>query len=240
MYRCRICDYESLELWSAVNHCRAKHGRDTSEKIHCPQCSVIVRSPEELTEHIRSQHVLHCSECGGKFKGKQTLRRHKLRTHGVNRDFVCDICGKTFTKKSRLESHVVGHNTALAKKLAFCTVCNVQYKNLYIYRNHLKYSVNHSERLYECTECNKKFASKVYWKKHRDFYHLKKSQFKCEICNKLFISYWRLKNHQQTNHGLSRSRNYTCNVCGKKFFVERIGYGWIVRYEIVHLFKNIV
>ncbi|CAH2064538.1 unnamed protein product, partial [Iphiclides podalirius] len=207
-----------LELWSAVGHCRAKHSGDSSGSIHCPQCTAVFRTPQALSDHIKSQHTLRCNVCGDEFKGKHTLRTHKMRIHGARRDFACDACGKTFKTKSRLESHVAGHNAALAKKLAFCAVCNVQYKNIYVYRNHLKNSANHSERSYECKECGKKFASKVYWRKHCEFYHQHKSQYKCEICNKLFISDWRLKNHGQTHHGLGRSRNHVCNVCGKKFF----------------------
>ncbi|XP_068627221.1 zinc finger protein 221-like [Battus philenor] len=218
VYHCQLCEYETLELWSVVSHCRVKHSGDSNGRIHCPQCSAVLRSAIALSEHVSTQHSLRCNECGDKFKGKHTLRAHKIRIHGVKRDFGCDVCGKSFKTKSRLESHIVGHNASLAKKLAFCAICNVQYKNIYVYRNHLKNSANHSERMYECKECKKKFASKVYWRKHCDFYHLHKSQYKCEICNKLFISDWRLKNHRQTHHGLTRSRNHTCNVCGKKFF----------------------
>ncbi|KAL0803297.1 hypothetical protein ABMA28_017208 [Loxostege sticticalis] len=138
--------------------------------------------------------------------------------HVAKRDFACDICHKTFKTKSRLESHLVTHNAAAAKKLAFCATCNVQYKNIYVYRNHLRTSANHSERAYPCPECNKKFVSKVYWTKHYNFYHLQKSKFNCEICSKMFISDWRLKLHKQTQHGLSRTRDHACNVCGKKFF----------------------
>ncbi|KPJ10206.1 GDNF-inducible zinc finger protein 1 [Papilio machaon] len=220
VYKCTLCDYETLELWSVVSHCRLKHSKDVHGRIHCQQCSVIVGTPNELSEHMQSNHLLKCNQCNEKFKGKHTLRTHKIRIHGVKRDYICDICKKTFKTKSRLESHIVSHNTILANKMAFCMECNVQYKNIYVYRNHLKNSANHSERVYECEDCKKKFASKVYWRKHWEFYHLHKSSFKCEICNKIFISDWRLKNHRQTQHGLTRSRNHCCNVCGKKFFTQ--------------------
>ncbi|KAH9628488.1 hypothetical protein HF086_015763 [Spodoptera exigua] len=72
--------------------------------------------------------------------------------------------------------------------------------------------------IYSCPECSKKFASKVYWTNHYNFYHLQKSQYKCDICNKVFISDWRLKNHKQIHHGLSRSRDHACDLCTKKFY----------------------
>ncbi|XP_013178862.1 PREDICTED: zinc finger protein 564-like [Papilio xuthus] len=151
VYKCKLCYYKTLEMWSMSNHCRLKHSNDVQGRIHCQQCSVIVGSPDELSEHMQSQHLVQCNQCGDKFKGKHTLRTHKI---------------------------------------------------------------------YECMECKKKFASKVYWRKHCEFYHQRKSQYKCETCNKLFISDWRLKNHRQTQHGLTRSRNHSCNICGKKFFTQ--------------------
>ncbi|XP_059054954.1 zinc finger protein 585A-like [Achroia grisella] len=221
-YRCKLCKYETGQIWAVVNHCRSKHRHDSKDRIHCKQCELIARTPEELAEHIKTKHTLKCDECGGRFKGKNTLRTHKIRVHAVKREFICDVCTKTFTKKSRLESHMVTHDTALAKQLSYCTTCNVQYKNIYIYRGHLRNSTNHSERNYACVECDKKFSSRAYWIQHYNFYHLQKSQFICEQCDKIFISDWRLRNHKQKYHGLDRPRDHQCNECGKKFFTLAI------------------
>ncbi|XP_050360134.1 zinc finger protein draculin-like [Nymphalis io] len=218
LYKCVLCKYEASLLKAAVKHCMMKHDKDEQGRIHCSQCSVTVGTADELTEHMNTSHTLKCNQCGEKFKGKHTLRTHYVRIHSSNRAFTCDVCSKTFNTKSRLESHITTHNNTLAKKLAYCCVCKVQYKNIYVYRNHLKNSANHSERLYHCKDCNKRFASKVYWQKHCDFYHLHKSAFKCDVCNKLFMSDWRLKNHKQKHHGLSRTRDHICNICGKKFY----------------------
>lgn len=43
VHRCLLCDYDSLELWSAVGHCRSKHSGDSTGSIHCPQCNTIFR-----------------------------------------------------------------------------------------------------------------------------------------------------------------------------------------------------
>ncbi|XP_035457365.1 zinc finger protein 836 [Spodoptera frugiperda] len=217
-YRCCCCRYKVHEVWSALNHCRTKHLTDEPDRIHCAQCDVVVKTPDELETHIKEVHALHCNECGVKFTSSSNLRRHKARIHSVIRDFICDICSKTFKTKTRLESHMVKHNANIAKKLAYCTICKVQYKNIYVYRNHLKSSANHTEKFYSCPVCSKKFASKVYWTNHYNFYHLKKSQYKCDVCNKMFISHWKLKNHKQIYHGLSRTRDHACDLCSKKFY----------------------
>ncbi|RVE49479.1 hypothetical protein evm_005820 [Chilo suppressalis] len=217
-YRCKFCKFKSVELWQAYSHCKSRHSADDLNKIHCQQCTAVVRTPEELDEHTRTQHVLYCNECGEKFKKKSTLRTHKIRIHGVKREFVCDICNKSFMTASRLETHAANHNDTLAQQLSYCSICKIQYKSVHVYRSHMRQSAAHASDQHSCPDCNKKFSSKVYLKKHYNFYHLKKSQFKCELCNKLFISDWRLKNHQQKHHGLSRPRNHACNICGKKFF----------------------
>ncbi|KAJ8706587.1 hypothetical protein PYW07_012665 [Mythimna separata] len=216
VYRCRLCKYEIHEFMWAVNHCRTKHEDDTPDRIHCTQCGLVFKSPEDLEAHRQKDHSLFC-KCGIKFKDKSNLRKHINRAHSGLRDFICDICKKTFNTKTRLESHMVTHNGHIAKKLAYCQLCRVQYKNIQVYRSHLKTSANHSEG-HPCSECNKKFRSKGYLRQHYNFYHLRKSQYKCEVCNKIFISNWRLRNHKQQYHGLSRPRNHTCNICAKKFF----------------------
>lgn len=218
VYRCKLCRYETFELWSAVNHCKEKHSGDTAGRIHCAQCLNVFKTPEELAEHSRTEHTIICNKCGEKFKGQNTLRSHKTRIHAVKREFSCEMCRRRFKSESRLEAHVAGHEPSAARRLAYCAPCRVQYKNIYVYRNHLRNSANHTERAYPCPECDKKFASKVYWTKHYNFYHLHKSQYKCDVCNKLFISACRLKNHNQKYHGLLRTRDHACNVCGKKFY----------------------
>ncbi|KAJ8704898.1 hypothetical protein PYW08_012218 [Mythimna loreyi] len=216
VYRCRLCKYEIHELISVVNHCKTKHEGDEPDRIHCTQCHVVFKTPEDLETHMQTDHSLFC-KCGIKFKDKNNLRGHINRAHSGLRDFICDICKKTFKTKTRLETHMVTHSGHLAKKLAYCQQCQVQYKNIQVYRNHLKTSAKHSEG-HPCSECNKKFRSKGYLRQHYNFYHLRKSRYKCEVCNKIFISNWRLRNHKQQYHGLSRPRNHSCNTCAKKFF----------------------
>lgn len=146
IYKCNWCDYESLSSVAAFIHCNNKHKEDSHGLIHCDQCDKVVSTPEELKEHIKIKHMLHCEECGEKFKGKQSLRTHKIRIHSSHRKFSCEICSKTFKTQSRFESHITTHDTSMAKNLTYCATCDVQYKNIYIYRRHFKNSKNHTAR----------------------------------------------------------------------------------------------
>ncbi|KAJ0184280.1 hypothetical protein K1T71_000703 [Dendrolimus kikuchii] len=188
-------------------------------------------TPQDLDEHMRREHAFCCNECGTKFKGKHTLRSHKARVHAMKREYSCELCRKTFKRQSRLESHMAGHEAAVARRLAYCSICDIQYKNIYVYRSHLRNSVHHAETLYPCSECDKKFASKVYRTNHYNFYHLQKTKYKCDLCNKLLISAWRLKNHKQKYHGLTRPREHSCNLCDKKFFTRATLRGHVLTHS---------
>ncbi|XP_063392193.1 zinc finger protein 345-like [Cydia fagiglandana] len=217
-YRCKLCSYETTELWSALSHSQAKHSGDEEGSIHCKKCSYVAKCREELEAHTNSQHYLICKECGEKFKGSHTLKTHKRRIHSSVRSHACESCPCTFRSLGRLEAHAAAHGPAAAARRAYCAECRVQYKNVYVYRNHLVNSANHSERRYHCEECGKNFASKVYYKRHYSFYHQKESKHKCELCDRLFISDFRLRHHRQMRHGAERPRNHACDQCGKKFY----------------------
>ena len=54
--------------------------------------------------HKKSHNKLICSDCGKIFNDNSKLREHSL-THSDIRPFICDICGKGFTRLVLLNSH---------------------------------------------------------------------------------------------------------------------------------------
>ncbi|XP_045509131.1 zinc finger protein 888-like isoform X1 [Colias croceus] len=218
-YRCVFCRFETFSHRGAIKHCTDKHLEDEAGKVHCGQCDSVFMSADELESHMSVHNKITCSECGRNFKGNYALRKHIEHIHKVESiQYRCDHCRMTFKMKNRLESHMATHSVMLAKKLSYCDVCKVQCKNIKNYRNHLAYSINHSEPAYECSTCKKRFAKRTYLQKHINISHLRKSQYKCSICKKLFITRWRLFNHRQKKHGVAKSRDHICNECGKKFY----------------------
>ncbi|VVC98845.1 unnamed protein product [Leptidea sinapis] len=217
-YRCALCKFECGLERTAILHCRIKHGGDHIGSIRCTQCDDVFRSSEELQEHRNEKHFVTCDDCGKRFKGKRTLSSHIIRIHNRKSTHTCDVCKRWFSSQRRLESHVTSHSAELARKLSYCDSCEVQFKNIHVYRHHLKNTAQHAKETYECGVCHKRFSSKGYYKKHYDFYHLRKSNYKCDICDKLFVSDWRLKQHQMTRHGLARTRDHRCDVCQKMFY----------------------
>ena len=46
-----------------------------------------------------------CYVCKKSYSDRYSLRYH-LRTHGIGRQIRCELCGKNFTKQSRLTAHI--------------------------------------------------------------------------------------------------------------------------------------
>ena len=55
--------------------------------------------------NILQAQELVCYVCKKSYSDRYSLRYH-LRTHGIGRQIRCELCGKNFTKQSRLTAHI--------------------------------------------------------------------------------------------------------------------------------------
>ncbi|XP_029301948.1 zinc finger and BTB domain-containing protein 38 [Cottoperca gobio] len=83
-----------------------------------------------------------------------------------------------------------------------CSVC----KRVYITLSSLKRHENvHSwQRAYPCHYCNKVFALAEYRTKH-EIWHTGERRYQCIFCLETFMTYYILKNHQKSFHGIDPS-----------------------------------
>ncbi|XP_048480251.1 zinc finger protein 652 [Plutella xylostella] len=139
-YTCKLCKYETVNLSFAISHCKEKHKDDSCESIHCRECTEVCKSLEDLSQHMQTQHLVICNECGDKFKGKDVLRAHLRRIHARSTPFTCATCRRTFRSAARLQAHVARHGD---RSLSYCAPCRQQFKNIYVYRRHLVTSAQH-------------------------------------------------------------------------------------------------
>nr|XP_014353114.1 PREDICTED: zinc finger and BTB domain-containing protein 38 [Latimeria chalumnae] len=85
------------------------------------------------------------------------------------------------------------------KILYVCSVCKRTYVTLSSLRRHA--NVHSWRRTYPCHYCNKVFALAEYRTKH-EIWHTGERRYQCIFCLETFMTYYILKNHQKSFHGI--------------------------------------
>ncbi|XP_054884773.1 zinc finger and BTB domain-containing protein 38 isoform X1 [Poeciliopsis prolifica] len=80
-----------------------------------------------------------------------------------------------------------------------CSVCKRVYVTLSSLRRHE--NVHSWQRAYPCHYCNKVFALAEYRTKH-EIWHTGERRYQCIFCLETFMTYYILKNHQKSFHGI--------------------------------------
>ena len=93
-----------------------------------------------------------CDVCGKSFKRKSHLTRH-VRSHGAL-EHMCKSCPKTFRTNAYLSEHVKTHET---KNTSYkCKLCEATFLTKGGVKKHEK--TKHEEKTHICKYCNSKFA----------------------------------------------------------------------------------
>lgn len=81
-----------------------------------------------------------------------------------------------------------------------CTVCHRSYVTLSSLKRHS--NVHSWRRSYPCRFCDKVFALAEYRTKH-EVWHTGERRYQCGFCWDTFVTYYNLKSHQKTLHGVN-------------------------------------
>ncbi|XP_006637885.2 zinc finger and BTB domain-containing protein 38 [Lepisosteus oculatus] len=100
---------------------------------------------------------------------------------------------ETLQQLHRTMKVVGGHRTYV------CGVCKRSYVTLSSLRRHE--NVHSWQRTYPCHYCNKVFALAEYRTKH-EIWHTGERRYQCIFCLETFMTYYILKNHQKSFHGI--------------------------------------
>jgi len=135
-----------------------------------------------------SVNMYRCSEpgCDKTFSRPSRLETHML-AHTGERPFKCDQCDKDFTRNAHLKRHILVNHQAV--KAA-------------------------SPKNISCDKCGSFFANQYSLKKHHKRFH----EVKQYVCNKCGISFH--KHHLLRNHRVEHTGDpfpFKCNQCGKTF-----------------------
>ena len=140
---------------------------------------------------------LECPYCGKKWSCKSALKTH-IRVHTNERPFKCSQCTASFKQKIHLQQHKHTHSGIKKYKCNQCSKCFRQQSGLII---HKKTHESYENRKHKCkyNGCNKRFIQKNDLKKHY-LVHQNKKPFKCDICGNGYRNTTQLKKHMTNKH----------------------------------------
>ncbi|CAH8569411.1 unnamed protein product [Heterobilharzia americana] len=236
IYECMHCyeRFSDKRVWRAHMD---KHNEGYSHR--CMECGRAFRLRPSLLHHMRCHHgddqgPATCEYCGLIYPKRSSLRYHIFRMHNQELAHECFMCQRRFRLETELRRHVKEMHSGAVK----CEICHKVCANLRCYAQHRQ--KHFRTRIYQCTDCQTTFKSKLAMKRHIRVEHLqlgpekfecqicgkivtqigmhmlihKEARFECEYCNKRFTKAAYYNEHLRIHRG---EQPFECHICRKRF-----------------------
>ena len=161
---------------------------------------------------------INCLDCYKTFSSLKTAKSHHIHVHMTNqndRKFICIVCNKDFAVKQYMKTHM--KEMHLTKEIFKCEVCLKLCRYKRSLDSHMRNCHGVHYRL-NCLVCNKTFSNTDGLISHMRNCHEVHTRLNCRECNKTFKKS-SLHQHMKEQH--MSNKNFSCQVCGKHFGLER-------------------
>uniref|UniRef100_UPI0037E7979C uncharacterized protein zbtb4 n=1 Tax=Semicossyphus pulcher TaxID=241346 RepID=UPI0037E7979C len=219
---CGVCHRLFSSASSLTVHMRLHRG---SRALSCRYCGKVFIHSKRLQSHETSCRVpgLPSNRLGPPSltvqPKEEPLEEGEVRVEGGVIMGETDISKARPGKKARsLLARIQGDDAAATELLEgdenhfvkvvdgnviyFCSVCERSYMTLSSLKRHS--NVHSWRRRYPCHYCDKVFALAEYRTKH-EVWHTGERRYQCIFCWDAFATYYNLKTHQKTIHGINPS-----------------------------------
>lgn len=220
LLNCYECKSPSTSLRNLFSHFRTVHNNPKGF-IFCCDRKKIGRS--NAFDHIRvhlDEDAFKCLTCAHRYPNKWSLDYHTKQVHTLpeDRDFMCDVCGKTFANKPGFDDHVKYH-TRPEDRPHKCPVCAKGFTTPFQVKRHIA-RLHDKSGAFICDQCGRGFGSPSllsthHYKVHRDrkMDPLKKGckYIQCSKCDKRVSE----RNYQAhvANNCFQEGVDMVCIVC---------------------------
>lgn len=244
---CDICNSVFSSNQTLRSHKNRKHNiSDEGLKFRCSSCPRAFSVKASLKMHFKRMHcgkkkpkdteLRVCEICSATLLGKDRLKQHKIRQHGiqyVDCKHKCPYCDMAYENYKSLLAHIRRKHLEKEDRPAqvincpFCTkIFNVRTSLMvHVKRNHSQNEVRESNELADyvkengdaiCPFCKISFVSVRYLKTHMQRNHdsyKEEFNYKCKICALTYDNIASLKTHIRRKH----DKRCYCKICDKRF-----------------------
>ncbi|XP_049445883.1 histone-lysine N-methyltransferase PRDM9-like isoform X3 [Epinephelus fuscoguttatus] len=188
----------------------------TSEhQLLCHNSDVAERQDEEEYQHGDSGSTRNTELQAEKRHHESEMNSNSPHTSAVinlntgKKPLKCDICGKVFEYKSKLQRHLNSHTD---EKLFSCKTCGKRFSIKSVLKRHCRIHTG-EKNPHTCKVCGRAFTRNCHLLVHMRT-HTGEKPFACKVCGRGFVRNDYLLVHMRTHTG---EMPYTCKTCGKHF-----------------------
>lgn len=135
----------------------------------------------------------------------------QAQLHGQS--LMCEICGQSFKRPTRLRKHMTKHETIESKEMFVCAICTMVFVDESLGAEHHEQHHDDNENSIEtkqidrvmcCEFCANAFTSIDSLMAHRTRHADDEVPFQCEYCPNKYETFSKLKTHYKTHWGIMK------------------------------------